>query len=141
VASGITTRIWHRYIIDLVDPSTRTAAAKPDYWLGWGSATAALSIDDTDLSEHPEDRVVAVVTQADTNGAAQDGRHLRLKAEIEAAANRTVAEAGYYLTEDTSGQTNSTGDLFLRALFAAVPIETGDRIELDASNEQVDSGE
>jgi hypothetical protein len=141
VASGITTKIWHTYLVDLADPATRAAAAKSTYWLGWGSATAALDIDDTDLAEHPEDRVVAVVTQTDTDGNAQDGRFLRLKAQIEASADRSVAEAGYHLSEDVSTETNATGDLFLRALFAAIPIEIGDRLELDASNQNVDSGE
>lgn len=108
------TDLGQNLTIDLLDPATR-AGTTTSYTIAWGSGSTAPAVTQIGLvSENPETRVSATVTQpvADT---------IRFVGTITATANRTVQEAGVF--------TNTGSNLFLRGTHALLNIETGDRVE------------
>lgn len=112
------TAIWvnggQNLAIDLLDPATR-AGVTTSYTIAWGSGNTAPAVTDTTLvSENPETRVSATVSQPDVDT-------IRFVGTITATANRTVQEAGVF--------TNTGANLFLRGVHALLNIETGDRVE------------
>ncbi|UTS51982.1 hypothetical protein [Synechococcus phage BUCT-ZZ01] len=112
------TAIWvnggQNLAIDLLDPATR-AGVTTSYTIAWGSGSTAPAVTDTALvSENPETRVAATVSQPAVDT-------IRFVGTITATANRTVQEAGVF--------TNTGANLFLRGVHALLNIETGDRVE------------
>lgn len=112
------TAIWvnggQNLTIDLLDPATR-AGTTASYTIAWGAGATAPAVTDSALvSENPEARVAAAVSQPALDT-------IRFVGTITATANRTVQEAGVF--------TNTGANLFLRGVHALLNIETGDRVE------------
>lgn len=112
------TAIWvnlgQNLTVDLLDPSTR-AGVTTSYTIAWGAGSTAPAVTDTGLvTENPEARVSATVTQPAVDT-------IRFVGTITATANRTVQEAGVF--------TSAGSNLFLRGVHALLNIETGDRVE------------
>lgn len=98
--------------IDLIDPATR-AGVSSSFQIAWGSGSTAPAVTQTALvSENPETRVSATITQPASNT-------IRYVGTITATGNRTVQEAAVFL--------NTT--MWLRGVHALLNIETGDRVE------------
>lgn len=112
--TAIWTDIGQNLTIDLLDPATR-AGVTTSYTIAWGSGSTAPAVTQTGLiSENPEARVSATVTQPTPDT-------IRFVGTITATANRTVQEAGVF--------SNTGNNLNLRGTFALLNIETGDRVE------------
>lgn len=124
--TAIWTNLGQNLTIDLLDPATR-AGVTTSYTIAWGSGNTAPAITDTQLvSENPEARVAATVTQpvADT---------IRFVGTITATGNRTVQEAGVFV--------NTGANCKLRGTHALLNIETGDRTEYTFDLRLKDNGE
>jgi hypothetical protein len=100
--------------IDLLDPATRSGVTT-SYTIAWGSGNTALNVaDDALVSENPEARVSATVSQPSAD-------IIRFLGTITASANRSVQEAGVFFSAGSN--------LMLRGIHALLNIETGDRVE------------
>lgn len=112
--TAIFTNLYQNLTVDLLDPATR-AGVTTTYTVAWGSGSTAPAVTDTALvSENPETRVSATVSQPAVDT-------IRFVGTITATANRTVQEAGVFY---------ATGaNCALRGTHALLNIETGDRVE------------
>lgn len=112
--TAIWTNLGQNLTIDLLDPATR-AGVTTTYTIGWGSGNTAPAVTDTALvSENPEARVSATVTQPAVDT-------IRYVGTITATGNRTVQEAAVFYATGANAK--------LRGVHALLNIETGDRVE------------
>ena len=112
--TAIWTDLGQNLTIDLLDPATR-AGVTTSYTIAWGSGSTAPAVGQTGLvSENPEARVAATVSQPALDT-------IRFLGTITATGNRTVQEAGVFYAAGNF--------LKLRGVHALLNIETGDRTE------------
>lgn len=101
--------------IDCLDPATR-ASQTPTYYGSWGSSATAPAVSQTNLlSENPEARVAATVSQPAANT-------LRWLWEVTATGNRVVNEFAV-------NTANTGATAIIRGTLSTLNIETGDRVE------------
>lgn len=112
--TAIWTDLGQNLTIDLLDPATR-AGVTTTYTIAWGAGSTAPAVTQTGLvSENPETRVAATVSQPALDT-------IRFLGTITATGNRTVQEAGVFYAAGSN--------MKLRGVHALLNIETGDRVE------------
>lgn len=112
--TAVWTDIGQNMTIDLIDPATR-AGVTTSFTIAWGSGNTAPAVTQTGLvTENPEARVAATVSQPALDT-------IRFLGTITATANRTVQEAGVFSAAGSN--------MWLRGIHALLNIETGDRTE------------
>lgn len=110
--TAIWTNLGQEQTIDLIDPATRGGVSST-FEIAWGSGNSVPAVTQTALDvENPETRVAATITQPLANT-------VRFVGTITATANRTVQEAGVFLSTT----------MWLRGTHALLNIETGDKVE------------
>lgn len=112
--TAIWTDLGQNATIDLIDPATR-ASVNTSFTIAWGSGnTAPAPTQNALVTENPEARVAASITQP-----APDT--VRFVGTIQASANRVVQEAGVFAA--------AGANMWLRGIHALLNIEAGDRVE------------
>lgn len=112
--TAIWTDLGQNMTVDLIDPATRSGVTTT-FTIAWGSSNTALAVTQIGLvTENPETRVSATVSQPAVDT-------IRFVGTITATGNRSVQEAGVFSA--------AGNNMWLRGIHSLLNIETGDRTE------------